>query len=454
MYVDVYGKPINSDKGALVLNRRYDGKYSVSIWWNRVPSLALRADEINLLLDGLDNTLTYKDCKQGCRTIATISGLRQSYFVRGEGREFCGVRTTDEDVMVFRYVLTLGETSGEEDNAGIAYNVFRQKTKEILGQSFESLVGGLPEELHKFRYCVPSPINWVHPMFAGKEIRGCVKADICSAYGTEGSKPIPDLHAKARKVVDGRVEPNEEFPFAFYLQSGEMSIWGEGNSWDYAASRYMGGQKRKVVAEEQTLLCKAAPKTLRPVFEYFYDNRKTNEYFKFVMVASIGMFHRRRFTGTTTNMWPIAAVIKFRCNKRIVDYCDELVSKGQVPLLINTDSITWRGTDTSITTKEKKLGNFALEHANCSLLYSGAKKYQVRDDDTDEVLTRWSGNHRKTITDKLPFGGLLDKQVIKILEEQEAKATYKWDKAQRRFINKLGEIYTYIDYETEEQQND
>lgn len=455
MYVDVFGRPITAEKGALVLNRLKQGKFSISIWWRHIPALALRADEINLLLDGLDQTLTYKETRTGCKTIATVGGLKEAYFVRDEGREFCGCRITpDEDIMVFRYVLTLGETSEDNENAGIAYNIFRKKTKEILGQSLESLVGGLPEELHKYRFGVPSPINWTNPNFTNKEINKCVKADICSAYGTEGSKPIPDLHARARKIVDGRVEPSAEYPFAFYLESGELSIFGEGNSWEYANTRYMGNQKRKVVEKEQTLLCKATTKTLRPVFEYFYDGRKKHEYYKFVMVATIGMFHRQTFKGVSTNLWPIAAVIKFRCNKRIIDYCNQLVDNYQVPLLINTDSITWRGRDTSITTTEKKLGNFALEYANCSMLYSGAKKYQVRDDDNGAVLTRWSGNHRKTITDKLSFGEILNKEIIKKLEEQEKRATYRWSKEKRRFINQLGEIYTYVDYEMEDNEDE
>lgn len=437
-----------------MLNRRYDGKFSISIWWSRVPSLALTADKINLLLEGLDDSLTYKETKKGCRTIATTGGLRQSYFVRDEGREICGVRETDENVMVFRYVLTFADKEKGEERPDLANNFFNNKTKEILGETIQVIFGSLPEELHEGRRCVPSPINWVHPMWVNKEVNGCVKADICSAYGTEGSKPLPDCHAKSRKIVDGVVEPNEEYPFAFYLESGEMAVWGEGDSWTCSASRYMGGKKRMFAANERTMLCKAAKKTLRKVFEFFYDGRKENEWYKFVMVATIGMWHRQEYSTYCPELWPLAAVIKFRCNKRIIDYCDQLVEMGQLPMLINTDSITWVGTDTSLTTTEKKLGNFALENKVCSLLYTGPKKYQVRDDETGKVITRWSGNHRKSITEKLAFGELLNKEIIKMLEEQEKKATYKWSKERRRFINKLGEIYTREDLLMEEYNDD
>ena len=352
--------------------------------------------------------------------------------------------------MIFRYVLTFADNDKGEERPDLALTLFRAKTQELTGKSLQVIFGSLPEELHEGRKCVPSPINWVHPKWTEKEISGCVKADICSAYGTEGSKSLPDCHSNATKIVSGLVEPNAEYPFAFYLESGEMAIWGEGDSWTCSASRYMGGKTRQFAENERTLLCKAARTSLKPVFEFFYNGRKENEWYKFVMVATIGMFHRQEYSKHSPELWPVAAVIKFRCNKRIIDYCNDLVELEQSPLLINTDSITWRGTDTSITTTEKKLGNFTLEHANCSLLYSGPKKYQVRDDDTQEVITRWSGNHRKTITDKLAFGEILDKKIIKMLEEQEKKATYKWSKELHRFINKLGEIYTREDLDLEE----
>lgn len=446
MYVDVFGKPLTESKGALVIKWLSEKKFSIHIWWRHVPSTIKRADEMNILLHGLDEILDYKETKQGCKTIATIGGLRQAYFIRGDGEEVCGCRIVGkEDVQVFRYKLTFAEKSDEQPY--LAFDFFKGTTERLLGKSLNAIFGGLPQEYHQFRDCVPPPINWVSPFSKDTVIEQCVKADICSAYGTEGSKPLPDLHASARKVVRGRAKPTEEYPFAFYLISGEMSVYGEGNSWDYAATRYMGNQKRKVVEEDATLLCKAAPLTLEPVFEYLYNGRKDNEWYKFVMVASVGMFHRRKFTGEETNLWPLAAVIKFRCNKRIVDYCNQLIDMYQAPLLINTDSITWRGTDTSITTKEKKLGNFALEHANCSLLYSGPKKYQVRDDDDGTTITRWSGNHRKTLTEKLAFGEILNPKIIKTLEEQEKKATFKWDKTKRRFVNKFGDIYVLEDFE-------
>lgn len=393
---------------------------------------------MNEAIEFLENRLTYKITKKGCRTIAAMDKINNSYFFRpisNDMIEVCGVKDSGngKDVIVFRYNLV--KNDDEEMEAWLAWNVFRDTVKDILGVSFNSIVGGLPKELHQYRDCVPSPVNWCDESFAGEVVEGCVKADICSAYGEEGSKTLPDCHPSVIKVVDGKVSPTEEFPFAFYLESGELEVWGEGRSQDQKNSQYMKGITRWV-DNERTLLCPAAKTSLRPVFEWFYDNRKEHPEYKFVPIASIGMCHTRRFSSTENNLWPIAAVIKFRCNKRIIDMCDELYELRQLPLLINTDSITWRGQDLYKSVSEKKLGNFALEYSNCKIVYNGPKVYQI---DTGEgVLTRWSGPHSKKYTEKLPFGAITQEETKKLIREQENRNQYKWDWLTHRFINKLG----------------
>lgn len=448
MFVDIKGAELGLP--ALEVKKNKDGKRAIGIWWNRVPSAACPVWKINVIIEGLEKELEYKETKTGCRTIARTDSLKDSFFVRYKGNndpnciEVCGIRQiNDYDCEVFRYVVS--KASNEDESAYEAWLMFKDKVQELCGESLSEIFGGLPREFHKYRTCVPKPIDWVNPRFEKKELKGCVKADICSAYGNEASKPLPDLHSAARKVVDGKVEPNEEWPFAFYLESGEMAIWGEGISEELKKTVFMHSATTWA-AKERTLLCKPARQTLRPVFEWLYSNRKENELLKFVMNATIGMFHRKAFTGENDNLWPLAAVIKFRCDKRIADLCEKLYELGQVPVLINTDSITWRGGDTSFTVTEKALGNFRLEYADCSLIYCGPKKYQIYGVPFGETevttLTRWAGPHRKSYTEKLAFGAIVDKEIVAKIAEEEKRNMVKWDKQKKRFVDYFGDVYT------------
>lgn len=375
MFVDVFGKPISSD---LVVTNRAKG-FTVNIYWNKIAAKAVNPSEFNLVAEDAAADLVMSEQLKGKKTISSLTKLVNNYFFRDrEDRavELCGTRAIGDNVEIFRYITTVkapgdvAETIDESDELEVvdAWEIFKKTVREKIGLSLFKMWPGLPKDLHSGRQCVPSPINWCHPLFVGKVIGGCTKADICSAYGTEASKSLPDTRPGHFRVIEGRVAPSAEFPFAFYLESGDMEIWGEGA---HTANKHLALMK-----EERTLLCERSPYCLKDVFEWLYDNRKEHPEFKYVMNISIGMFHRRRFAAGE-DIWPLAAVVKFRCNKRIDSLCEFLKERGQIPLLINTDSICWRGdnVECAMPKTEKKLGNFCLEYEDCSLLYKGSKCY-------------------------------------------------------------------------------
>lgn len=436
--------------GALDEKESKSGGVSYAIWWNKVPSVSMTYDKINAILDSLDDKkLTYKDTKQGAYTISRTYILDNGYFIRKDKTEsnrieVCGIIREGRDSLLFRYRVS--QSYIEEFGALDAWIEFKDKVNKFLGKSLNQIFGGLPREYHQYRHCVPSPINWASSALTlckGLVSENAVKADICSAYGTEASKSLPDCHANKMCVKEGRVAPTQDFPFAFYLKSGHMAIYEEGDTFELYKSKYITSDHTKFVApdDETTLLLPVASHTLRDVFEDLYEGRKDNPNNKGVMNMTIGMFHRKRFTTTEDNLWPLASVIKFRCNKRIVDTCADLVSRGQNPILINTDSIMWEGNDASGFDTEKKLGNFVIEHRHCEAVIRSSKIYQIHDLDTDEVITRWSGSHTKKYTSQLWFGQIWDPRVYEFLRELEEKNTIKWDNKRRRYINKLGENF-------------
>ena len=440
---------------ALISKRTKSGGITYSIWWSKITPTMANYDKINETLDELDNSsITYKETKEGCYTVATINTLRQGYFVRKNKQdanniEICGARTNDEgDYVLFRYKV---KQSYDKDFGALdAWIEFQTKVGEKTGKSLTDIFGGLPMEYHKYRKCVPSPINWASFWLCNKRgevAENCVKADICSAYGTEASKPLPDCHSFLIQKKQGRVEPTADYPFAFYLKSGHMAIWNEGNTYELNKSKYITCDHTEMVFdfEEETLLCPAATQTLEDVFEELYEGRKNHPEYKGVMNMTIGMFHRKKTRFDSENLWPLAAAIKFRCNKRIVDTCEWLEQRGQKPILINTDSIMWEGTYTDafsdMFSHEKKLGNFTYEYKSCRAVMRSSKIYQIQDKETGETITRWSGSHTKKYTGMLEFGQIWQESVYEFLRDLEERNIIKWDDTKRRFINRKGEIY-------------
>lgn len=435
------------------------GGISYNIWWNRVAPTMTTYSKMNKVLDELEGKhLTYKETVKGAKTISNIGSLGTGYFVRrnkddANNIEVCGARSNEEqDLVLFRYKVK--QSYDSEFGALDAWIEFQIKVSEKIGKTLSEIYGGLPQKYHQYRGCVPSPINWAHPYYClerGKVAENCVKADICSAYGTEASKTLPDCHSFNMKVVDGLVKPTEEYPFAFYLESRHMAIWNEGDTFTLNQSSYITCDHTKPVFpfEEKTMLLPVAKGSLEEVFEDLYEGRKDNPDNKAIMNMTIGMFHRKKSRLDSENLWPLAAVIKFRCNKRIIDTCETLKFMGHTPILINTDSIMWRGSITAgmdrIFSEEKKLGNFTYEYKDCRAVMRSSKIYQIQDKESGETITRWSGSHTKKYTSQLAFGQIWQESVYDYLRTIEQKNTIRWDSEKRRFINQLGEIYNEED---------
>lgn len=442
------------------------GGISYNIWWNRIEPTMTTYYKMNLVLDELEGKqLPYKETIQGAKTISNVGALGTGYFVRRNkddtnNIEICGARSNEEqDLVLFRYKVK--QSYDSEFGALDAWIEFQMKVSDKIGKTLNDIFGGLPRRFHENRKCVPSPINWAHPFYClerGKIAEDCVKADICSAYGTEASKTLPDCHPATIQVVEGLVEPTEDFPFAFYLESGHMAIWGEGDTFSLNQSPYITCDHTKPVFpfEERTMLLPVAQGNLHDVFEDLYEGRKDNPDNKAIMNMTIGMFHRKKSRLDSENLWPLAAVIKFRCNKRIVDTCERLRELGQTPILINTDSIMWRGEIVAgmeqIFSDKKKLGNFTYEYKSCRAVMRSSKIYQIQDKETGETITRWSGSHTKKYTSQLAFGQIWQETVYDYLRKIEQENTIRWDSTKRRFINQLGEIY--IDTEQEDLFNE
>ena len=407
----------------------------MNVNWLHVPVQMMTAEQINEFLDKTKVKFVKPD--QGKR-ITSWAKIRGNFFRIGD--EFFGY---SEKTGFFKLYRSANDEVFEENgmSPGDAF--------EILDKEFQALYGTTIKlafkptnhhnEYRQVKLCVPSPINWASRIWKDKKLKYVKKADVSSAYSDALCEDIPTW--EKCKVCQGEVEPNEEYPFAFY-DNKHIKIYENGSiisTYELMNNKYymtsdtktvgkMGekGKKRDVInrfenfTPTQTILCKKANYSFRPIMEKFYDNRKDNEVYKFIMCSGIGMFHRNQSPQYSN----IAAVVIFRTALKMVRRLEYLETHGCCPLLVNTDSISWLGDDISLTSKTKTLGAFFLEYENCEMYISSVKAYQVKDG--DKVMTYWAGV--KDVKHKnIPFGEIKNKNFTE---------GYFWDDEEERFVLK------------------
>lgn len=320
-----------------------------------------------------------------------------------------------------------------DDNVYEYFKTFKKVAEEMNFNKFSNMFGYVSKDYYEMRKCVPTQLSWCKNDKTDLLLEGCYKADVSSAFAYEASKSLPNWSTK--KVVAGLVEPNEEYEFAFY-STGGLKIYGELDTEDLYGKYYYNRreieQRHNAVKEAYdyptmklskmigyetgtelfTILCKRSKFNLKNVFEFFYDKRKVNEDAKKVMNYFLGMCWKK----TSPMYLHIAAVTIARCNKRMIDLAEELVKRGNTPVLIATDSIAWMGKEEKdLVNKEKFLGAFVEEHNNCKMIIKGSKSYQLLSG--GKTYTYFSGI-KKERTKTWHFGKLLEMKCaeIKIVE--------------------------------------
>lgn len=438
--VDIDNKPIKNDAVRVSYDKSHHRNYN--IYWNKVKKRWLNPADMNKMLDEVEKNCKFKEVRIDSKTISSLIKIKGYYFKRRNESdkkiEICGCRKTiDGFWQLFRFGNAM--TVESEDMTGLdAFKEFHR----LAGKEFK--ICGLPGEFHKFRGCAPKPIDWIDFRWKGKIIDNCQKSDISSAYGFQLSNELlPD--PSQFKVVAGKVAPDKEWPFAYYLDSNNMAIWNEGSTFDWAKNRFAEAGRRGCrydVEDSRTLLMKGKDYKLQKVIKTLYEGRKEHPENKQIMNLFVGYLDRSEYFPGQLVGWPIRAAIIFRCNQRILDLCNKIEGGYGIPVLINTDSITWM-TGEIDPSEEKGLGKFAKEYAGCRVVVQGPKCYQI--DADGKTITRYSGPHRKDYISTLAFGDILKEDCLAAIRAMERKAMYRWSPEVRRFINKDGGMFTIED---------
>lgn len=296
-----------------------------------------------------------------------------------------------EDGNFYRFVSFLdvekNEKQIEKKKGGtFAYNEINKSFRKENGKSLIAAFGRVSKS---YKELVPPPILWQNPEYLGEIVHMIRKADVSSAFPYAGTMTLPDSHAWAKRTCYGRVEPTEEYPFAFYIKSKHMAIYGEFDTHDY--KNYYVKDVRPFYRdipddEEVTVLMKASKYSLKDIMERLYEGRKENADNKIIMNSFFGYLQSARLWKGDLFMAHITAVVITRTNDRMLKCTQEIYERGGMPMLVMTDSVAWRGNVYDKTDKEKKLGAFYLEHENADMVYCRFGQYALYDPINKEFL--------------------------------------------------------------------
>ena len=312
----------------------------------------------------------------------------------------------------YKYIATLQseEDLNESLTGGEAYEILdRMFAREHHRSIFKAYTAQKYKDLFpKLKKCVPS-----QPHYAKRcEIMDHgYKADVSSCFPAELSKSLPTLNGSI--IVDGRVDPSEEYPFAFYLESHHLAILDEFDTKELRTKWYDNYYAKiydDLVPEkyEKTLLCPACKYTFKNVMRELYDHRKQHAENKDIMNKTIGVFH---YTGNP-RLAHVAAVVIARCIYSMNERADALTRAGCTVYHIATDAIIWRDPKDSpldivcVDPAQKDLGKFMLEEANMKFCIRSTSCYQYIDHDGD-VITKFSGNVDEEVRSSFKLGDVL-----------------------------------------------
>lgn len=227
--------------------------------------------------------------------------------------------------------------------------------------------------------CIPKQLYYINKKYLHKNLTGISKVDYSSHYPDNMRGQMPDW--KTSKQFKGRVEPTEEYPFAFYVKSGMCAEYGRFDMHDWLNSRYvfqLFGNRYTPIEDDDdiTILCKASKYTFDKVIEHLYEKKQKGEQIdgidaKMVLNASIGFKHLSNKKNKRSRLDHIAAIVLGRANQQMLDIVDIL---GDRVLQIIVDGIIYKG-KMEIGVKEKYLGALRQEITDCDFRMRGTNQY-------------------------------------------------------------------------------
>lgn len=374
-------------------------------------------EEWNSKIDSLnwDDYIPF-EATQGVRTIRSfwLDGRWSYRYIGNHPAIYIGYEIDRHEIWYFHLADDVNE-NGMALSGFEACRILKEKMQETNGKKLQARFGGLNqfdkdnlwlvEALHAINKCV-GPFIGNASLKSNQYYEDKVyKADVSSAYPGEGMYNLPDL--RTAQLFDETIEPSEEWPIVFYLDSHHVAEYGvfdtREDQYHVLYKSFRNRARKKVLRNknkkeykrtfgfleegEQCLACKYSSFNLEE-FKYFYDRKSIDEAAKAVMNLSIGTFDfvvcpdYKIIQSKNMYYGHLRALICARHNHNMIKYYDEIERKGYEVLQVQTDSIIWRGGPIESATREKEIGKLHLEIENGKAFIHGCGAYWIEDNNT------------------------------------------------------------------------
>lgn len=350
--------------------KRYNakvGKPKSQIYWN--------GDSEKIKKSKKEIQQLYKECKSKMNPAGkTKTMLRDwpkgSYRLQvGKWRVDLFVRDEEGKLKWYYSNSKSKDTSKADTNkGGNAKKLANEWVKEMTGKPITSWYGTSPVQ---FRMCNPRPFYYLDIDYNDNYFSHFNCIDACSQYPSGFLGDMPN--ARERKLVKGTVKPTEDYPFAFYVKSGNIAIYNELDTHDWQnspfASQLLYETQYLDPTKDVTVLMKKAEKN--PLKEFFlkqYEIKETYDHdsqeykdAKDVMNCLIGMMHQKEFMykKTSFQLAHVSAVAIARGNQKILNKAMEIGKKNIAQIIV--DSIIYKGKEEYGTKNKEGLGTFHQE---------------------------------------------------------------------------------------------
>lgn len=312
----------------------------------------------------------------------------------------------------------------QDTKGGQAISIVNSKFRELTKSTMKVAFDTVEEE---FKRCIPKQFYYLSTSHINKALK-MSSIDSSSHYPANIRGRLPDAHTMKR--VKGTIQPNEEYPFAFYIKSGHCAEYEvfDTHLWFNYSDKLWKRLFRFGIKEawkfnnikedeDETILMKASKYELTDVMNYYYNIKETykedtQEYqdAKLVMNAFIGMLHQKRYVDY--KYAHLVAICIARGNQKILD---QVVKIGLHKIAhICVDGIIYTG-DEQYGSNTKQLGEYYQEFKGVVGKISSINRY-IFMQDNKVVKAKWSGVNRINDTP-------ITKETIHSLDDQ-----YEWYK--------------------------
>lgn len=253
----------------------------------------------------------------------------------------------------------------------------RYRNCEETHRTFSRDFGSVPET---FKNCIPKQFYYINQHYAEKVIfASCIDDSSHYPWGLLGKLPT----SKDSICINGIKEPNEDFPFAFYLRSGNFCEYNGVDTRKWRNSNffpYLFDQKKYVKVDkenETTVLMKCSNYSLDEIITSLYRIKEEaggeeRQKAKNTINALIGMFHTKRYK--SYQYAHLAAVCIARANQKMLDKIEEIGEQKVVHVAI--DGCIYLG-DKKFGQEKKELGKFVQEFIGCDVVVKKTNVYMA-----------------------------------------------------------------------------